>query len=70
MTADQRQLRQKYTRKIKFGRGNWKAFLCVGGDGFYQEFCAAENCTKAEAEFFRTMLAKAIERLLKLEAQP
>jgi hypothetical protein len=48
----------------------WQAYLCVEGDGYYQEFCVCSNkATKAEANYFARMLAKALDRLLQMETK-
>ena len=63
MTANQKRLRDKYTRIAKIG-GNWSTFLSIG----VQEFHVVDGTEKARAKMYAQNLAYAIENLIKEEA--
>ena len=63
MTANQKRLRDKYTRISKIG-GNWTTFLSVGS----QEFHVVDGTEKARAKWYADMLAIALENLINEEA--
>lgn len=56
-------LKKRYTRAVKYGRGNWSAFLAVDG----QSFCIASNTNEQRARWFRRMLGIALTNLVKAE---
>jgi len=58
-------IKEKYTR-IELIGGEWQAVLKVGS----QTLLVAVPCSRREASWFRDMLVKALETIIKQEARP
>ena len=67
LTKRQREIREKYTGRMTWGRGKHDARITVGHQSFTM---GAMSITKRRAEWLRDRLAIALEKIIDREAKP